>query len=321
MARWNTKRVGQKPELIMALEHNLTFADDDDVNAMIERRYRLYDYLTNNDYANTMMLQSVIDQWADYVNKLYDTTLYEYDPILNYDRHEEGTETTARHKGTKRSTNVDIKDATATDFKTATATDLKESVNMNSKDSTGTNKTTTTTPRVRRETETTGYGLNSTTGAPVQRVVELAPTGTDQVSESGSAASNYTEHTGLATDNYKKTEGAELANYDRQTGTAADNYTQRTGTAANNYETVTDIDANTYDKDVLSFTNRRTYGNIGTMTTQEMIQRERDIIIECLDVYVSKFAECFDISTDILMGWLSNHDDEGNEEPDYEEGP
>ena len=312
-----TKRVGENPDIIFELEHNLTFADDADVNAMLERRYRLYDWLTPNDYANKMMLQSVIDQWNDYVNKLYDTTLYEYDPILNYDRHEEGTETTARHKGTKRSTNIDVKDATATDFKRSTNTDLKESVNTNTKDSTGTNKTTTTTPRVERETDTTGYGLNSTTGAPVQKVVEKAPTGTDQVQESGSAAQNYTEHSGLATDNYRQTEGNKANNYTEESGNAQNNYTQRTGNASNNYETVQDIDANTYDKDVLSFTDRRTYGNIGTMTTQEMIQRERDIIIECLDVYISKFAECFDISTYILKGWLSNPDGE----PDYEEEP
>lgn len=302
MARWNTKRVGQKPELIMNLEHNLTFADDDDVNAMIERRYRLYDYLTNNDYANTMMLQSVIDQWADYVNKLYDTTIYEYDPLLNYDKHEEGTETTARHKGTKRSTNISLKDSRNTDRKVATNTDVK--------DSTATNLTETSTPRVSRETDTTGYGLNSTTGAPVQKVVEVAPTGTDSVSTSGTAAGNYTQRTGTALDNYTQ-----------ETENALNNYTERTGNAANNYETVTDIDSDTFDKDVLSFTDRRTYGNIGVTKTQDLIQAERDLIIECLDVYVSKFAECFDISTDVLTGWLSNHDDEGDEEPDYEEEP
>lgn len=312
-----TKRVGEHPDIIFELEHNLTFADDDDVNAMLERRYRLFDWLTPNDYANKMMLQSVIDQWNDYVNKLYDTTLFEYDPLLNYDKHEAGTETTARHKGTKRSTNIDMKDATATDFKRSTNTDLKESVNTNTKDSTATNTTTTTTPRVERETDTTGYGLNSTTGAPVQKVVEKAPTGTDSVSESGSAAQNYTEHSGLATDNYRQTEGNKANNYTEESGNAQNNYTQRTGNAANNYETVQDIDANTYDKDVLSFTDRRTYGNIGVTKTQDLIQAERDIIIECLDVYISKFAECFDISTYVLKGWLSNPDGE----PDYEEEP
>ena len=300
MARWKTKRVGEHPDIILSLTHNLTFATDAEVNARIERKYRLYDWLTNSDYANQMMLQTVIDEWSDYCNQLYETTQYEYDPILNYDKHEEGSETTARHKGTKRSTNISLKDSMNVD--------RKQSVNTNSKESTATNLTETTTPRVSKVTDTTGYGLNSTTGAPVQKVTEQAPTGTDSVSTSGTAAGNYTEKTGNAVDNYT-----------RDVAIANDNYTERTGNAANNYETVTDIDANTYDKDVLSFTDRRTYGNIGVMTTQEMIQRERDIIIEVLDVYVSKFAECFDISTDVLIGWLCNHDEEGNEEPDYEE--
>ena len=283
MARWKTKRVGEHPDIILALEHNLTFATDAEVNARIERKYRLYDWLTNSDYANQMMLQTVIDEWSDYCNQLYETTQYEYDPILNYDKHEEGTETTARHKGTKRSTNISLKDST----------------NVDRKSSTNTNVTETETPRVAQVTDTTGYGLNSTTGAPVQKVTENAPTGTNTNATTGDAANNYT----------------------RDVAIANDNYTERTGNASNNYETTTDIDANTYDKDVLSFTDRRTYGNIGVMTTQEMIQRERDIIIEVLDVYVSKFAECFDISTDVLIGWLCNHDDDGNEEPDYEEEP
>ena len=338
MATWTTKRVGEHPDIIFDLEHNLTFADDDDVNAIIERKYRLYDWLTNNDYANQMMLQSVIDQWADYVNKLYDTTLYEYNPILNYDRHEEGTETTAHHKGSKRSyaekfkdsVAVDRKNASAADRKTATATDRKTSTNTNTKEATATNLTETETPRVKTEEMHTGYGLGSdASGSPVELVTTEPKTGTNQKQTSGTAAGNYTETTGAALDNYSQEVGtaannyvqetaAEADNYTRETAAAADNYSEHEALPADNYETVTDIDANTYDKDVLSFTDRRTYGNIGTMTTQEMIQRERDIIVECLDVYVSKFAECFDLSTDILKGWLSNHDEEGNEEPDYE---
>lgn len=332
MATWTTKRVGEHPDVIFELEHGLTFAEDADVNETIERKYRLYDWLTNNDYANQMMLQSVIDQWSDYVNKLYATTQYEYDPIQNYDRHEEGSETNAHHKGSKRSyaekykdsIAVDRKNASAADRKTATATDLKTSTNTNTKEATATNLTETETPRVKTEEMHTGYGLGSdASGSPTEKIVTEPTMGTNQKQSSGAAANNYTETTGTAADNYSQELGtaannyvqetaAEADNYTRETAAAADNYSQHEALPAENYETVTDIDANTYDKDVLSFTNRRTYGNIGTMTTQEMIQRERDIIVECLDVYVSKFAECFDLSTDILKGWLSNED-----EPDW----
>lgn len=231
-------KVGQHPDPIATLTHNVSFATDEEINTRIERKYRLYEWLTPNDYANTMMLQSVIDQWAEYCDKIYATTLYEYDPIVNYDRHEEGKEITGRHKGSKRSIATDI--------------------------------STTDTPRVERVTENDGYGLGSdATGSPVGKTTEKAPTGTDTT----------------------RTEGA----------------------AANNYETIQDIDATHYDKDELEFDDRRTWGNIGTTKTQELIQSERDITIDVLDMYVAKFGECFDLSRDIIYGWLSNED-----EPDWE---
>lgn len=332
----STKRVGENPDIIFTLSHGLDFAEDAEVNEKLERRYRLYDWLTPNDYANKMMLQSVIDQWADYCNQLYATTLYDYDPILNYDRHEAGSETTAHHKGNKRSfasrykdsVEIDRKNATAIDKKTATATDRKLSTNTDTKEATATNLTETVTPRVKSEEMRTGYGLGSdSTGSPVEKIEREDKSGTNQTLTDGAAANNYVEKTGTAANNYQTDSGTaannyveetgnELNNYNRETASALNNYTEHSALPADNYETQTDIDANTFDKDVLSFTDRRTYGNIGTTLTQTMVQAERDIIIECLDVYISKFAECFDISTDILKGWLSNPDDE----PDYDEG-
>lgn len=251
-------KVGQHPDPIANLVHNVSFATDEQINTMIERRYRLYEWLTPNDYANQMMLQSVIDQWAAYCDKIYATTQYEYNPILNYDRHEEGAEITGRHKGSKRSMNTDIKAETNSDV------------------------TETTTPRVERVTENYSFGMGSDPGGSLSgKSVEVEPTGTEEVKTSG---------------------------------TAANNYVQTSGTAANNYERYEDIDANTYDKDVLEFEDRRTYGNIGTMTTQQMIREERDITIDVLAMYVEKFGECFDLSRDIICGWLSNEDGE----PDWD---
>ena len=258
-------KVGQHPDPIANLVHNVSFATDEEINTLIERRYRLYEWLTPNDYANQMMLQSVIDQWAQYCDKIYATTQYEYDPILNYDKHEEGAEITGRHKGTKRSTNTDLKSATNIDT------------------------TETSTPRVSRENDTYSFGMGSdASGSLSGKSVEVAPTGNDTITN---------------------------------TGLAANNFVQSTGTAANNYETVTDIDASTYDKDVLEFEDRRTYGNIGTMTTQQMIREERDITIDVLAMYVEKFGECFDLSRDIICGWLSNEDGEPDwDYPEEDEG-
>lgn len=47
-----------------------------------------------------------------------------------------------------------------------------------------------------------------------------------------------------------------------------------------NYETITDVDDNTYDKDVHSFVNRKTVGNIGTTRTQEMVLDETRLRME-----------------------------------------
>lgn len=250
-----TKRVGEAPEVIEALEHDLSFASDSDVNALLIERYRLYDWLTPSDTANQMMLQSVINQWHDYIEQLYDTTQYEYDPILNYDKHEEGTETIEKHKGTRTASNVNMKTSAATDV------------------------STTETPRVERTSEEYSFGMGSdASGSLSGKTVDVEPTGTDT---------------------------------SRTEGSAANNYSQTEGTAANNYTDTTDVSASVFDKDVHTFTDRRTYGNIGVMTTQQMIREERDIIIDVLQVYISKFAECFDISTDILFGWLEDEEEGG----------
>ena len=51
----------------------------------------------------------------------------------------------------------------------------------------------------------------------------------------------------------------------------------RTAQANANYTTYQDVDANTYDKDVHTFTDRITRGNIGVTKTQEMIKDELDL--------------------------------------------
>lgn len=52
---------------------------------------------------------------------------------------------------------------------------------------------------------------------------------------------------------------------------------RRTAQATSNYTTYEDIDGDTYDKDVHSFTDRITRGNIGVTKTQEMIRDELEL--------------------------------------------
>lgn len=152
-------RVWQKPTLITALTHNATFATDEEINTHLLTLFRNYDYLTENDTANHYFLQSIIDEWVNYANKLYATTLLEYDPMLNYDMREEGAIIDELHKGTKESQSVDL--------------------------------TVEDTPRVGRVTEQTGYGYNSSAaGVPVGKTTENAPTGTDTRHTTGNANNN-----------------------------------------------------------------------------------------------------------------------------------
>ena len=315
-----SRRVWNNADIINDLEHGFTFATDSDINERLLLRYRNYDFLTHNDNANTYMLQDVIASWHDYINELYATTQYEYDPMLNYDMREEGEIIDELHKGTKRSRNISLKDSTAVNLRDASNVDIKDATNVNrktstasdTKDATATNTTRTLTPRVERVEEKTGYGLGSSaSGTPVEKITQVAPTGTDQETVNGTAQNNYTQHTGAAVDNYVEEIGTAQNNYTERTGTAANNYTERTGTAANNYtertgnaannyDTETDIDANTFDHNVRRFDEYRKYGNLGITKPQDMVDAQRRIILDVIDVYIDKFKDCFTISREMF---------------------
>ena len=157
-----TKRVWKAPETIESLEHGFEWATDEEINERLLARYRDYNYLTPSDTANENMFQDVIYTWHEYIDRLYATTLFEYDPLLNYDLHEEGSVIDEKHKGSKASTNTDV--------------------------------TTTETPRVERVTEETGYGYDSdANGSPVGKTTEHAPSGTNETRVQGTGANNVTK--------------------------------------------------------------------------------------------------------------------------------
>lgn len=304
------RRVWKNPTIISGLTHNAEFATDEEINNRLALQYRNYDFLTNSETANEMMLQSVIDEWVHYCNELYATTLYEYEPLYDYDMHEAGEIIDELHKGSKRSFSRNYKDSFSIDRKNATAADRKTAVNTNSKDSVATNLSETETPRVKTEELKTGYGLGSTSsGSPVEKIEREPKTGTNQKSTTGSAAQNYTEHSGLAQDNYTQETASENANYERETAAAADNYTEHSEAPAQNYETNTDIDANTFDKNIRKFNNYHKYGSIAK--PQEMIEAQRRIILDIMDVYISKFKGCFNISSHINFEPFEDEESEG----------
>lgn len=274
-----TLKVWQLPSLISSLSHGLTFAMDNEVNERIFKRYRNYNYLTPSADANTAMLESVIADYADYTNRLYATTQYEYEPLLNYDMHESGAIIDELHKGTKTSTNTDVTSGTETDRKEARETSEKTATN--------TDMSETVKPLSSETTSVTGYGINSTsTGTDIQKTVKSG-SGTDTVETKGDHSKNYVE-----------VSGDEESNYLHVTGDEGSNYTHTAAEASSNYIITEDIDATHYDKNVHTFDEYRRYGNLGTTKTQDMIMAERQVQdLRVLDLYVSKFATCFDISS------------------------
>lgn len=290
-----SRRVWKNESIINDLTHNVQFATDADINERLLTKYRNYNFLTDSETANEMMLQSVIDEWASYCDKIYLTTLYQYDPLVDYEMNEEGSIIDELHKGNKRSYSRNYKDSIAIDRKNATAIDRKNATAVDMKSATATNLTETETPRVKTEELHTGYGLGSTSaGSPVEKIETEPKTGTNSKVTTGNANANYTEQTGAENANYAHETASENANYNRETADALNNYSEHSEAPAQNYETQTDIDANTFDKNVRTFDDYRKYGSVAK--PQEMIEAERRITIDVIDLYISKFKTCFNIS-------------------------
>lgn len=199
-------KVCQRPELIQSLNHGLIFANDAAVNNALLTKYSLWDYLTPCDADNLNILNANINRWRDEANQLYKTTLFEYNPIENYNMKEHSK---------------DVRTPDLTDERTP---DLTDEISYAS--STTNSESDYDTPRV---------------------LLDKAK------SENG--GSDTTTHTRTDT-------------------------TTHTGTDTNDHELTR-------------------AGNIGVTTTQQMIEQERKIIIDCLAWYVAKFEHCFTVSLSI----------------------
>ena len=179
------------PQIIEKIKFTVPFASDEVICKMMLKHYRMFSYIFKCVEDNVALLQDIADIKRDYYNKLYQTTLYEYNPIENYNMVE------------KESGNIS---ATTNGSNTQKPNNWKTIVS---------NK---------------GYG------------------------EAGAAA--------------ETTESAQVGTYDT---TTAGNSNQ------NNNRTLTRS------------------GNIGVTTSQQMIQSERDIILNLLEMYIKDFADCFNI--------------------------
>ena len=232
----------------------------------------------------------------DGIRKAYRALTEDYNPIWNYDRYEEGTETDTTTHGLKVSTNVDTKTSNNTDLKSATASDLKVSNNTdlktahaeNYKDSTATDLKASTASDLKsaiktniQESETvstqtdkrpTWAADNQTTAIQTMLPGTKTKSGDDEdnfTHTTGSAANNYTETSGDVSDNYTQRVATATDNYDQTTGTATDNYSRTEGTANNNYTQTVGTANNNYSQTVANGLNNYTQETGTTKTEHE----------------------------------------------------
>lgn len=216
----------------------------------------------------------------DGIRKAYRALTEEYNPIYNYDRYEEGTETDTTTHGLKVSTNVDTKTSNNTDLKSSTASDLKVSSNTdlktahaeNYKDSTATDVKASTASDLKSaiatnmsETETvstqtdkrpTWAADNQTTAVQTMQPGSKTKSGAavdNYTQTTGTAAGNYTQTSGTAANNYTQRVATGTDNYDQTTGTATDNYSKTEGSASNNYTRTEGSDSNNYSRTVADY--------------------------------------------------------------------
>ena len=296
----------QKAATEIKTADNVSIFDFDMFKGIIEDKYPFYVtdlYSATENITEAQAATMFYNKYArwksrrlDGIRKAYRALTEEYNPIYNYDRFEEGTETDTTTHGLKVSTNVDTKTSNNTDLKSSTASDVKVSNNTdlktahaeNYKDSTATDIKASTASDLKsaiktnmQETETvstqtdkrpTWAADNQTTAIQTMLPCTKTKTGDDEdnfTHTTGSAANNYTATAGEAEDNYTQRVGTAENNYDQTTGQAANNYSQTTGQAANNYTQTTGQANNNYSQTVANGLNNYTQESGTTKTEHE----------------------------------------------------
>ena len=296
----------QKAATEIKTANNVSIFDFDMFKGIIEDKYPFYvtdlysatETITEAQAAT--MFYNKYARWKarrlDGIRKAYRALTEEYNPIYNYDRYEEGTETDTTTHGLKVSTNVDTKTSNNTDLKSSTASDVKVSNNTdlktahaeNYKDSTATDLKASTASDLKsaiktnmQESETvstqtdkrpTWAADNQTTAVQTMLPGTKTKTGDDEdnfTHTTGSAANNYTATAGDAADNYTQRVATAADNYDQTTGTATDNYSRTEGTANNNYTQTVGQANNNYSQTVANGLNNYTQESGTTKTEHE----------------------------------------------------
>ena len=254
-------------------------------------------------YNDPDIMKMLIGKWSKHRKPIWDhlieTTQYEYDPIANWDRNESISESRTRTGRTSGSSSTtDSSDATITDdgsdqlTRNLTHTDDDTVTRTLGTTNTRTDNLTEGTSKTitNSGTDTTTNSVNGFEGSATNTVVVhdiSALSHGASATESGTTTNTGTQtsaDTGTITDDIDR-EGHDTGTESRITGNTRED--SRTGQS----DTTTLGTSN----DTETFT--RTYtgtGNIGTMTSQDMIKQEREIaMMDIIDIMIKEFKNRF----------------------------
>lgn len=274
-------RVRNNLDIFDTLTHGLTYtedgqtvtvATDTEINTYLKGKFRFYDMLIPVKDEQVNMLQATANKWAYNAIEMFKTTQYEYNPIWNVD----GTETR-----TNRSVYghiIDSVDTTKTVRKQDT--DAERSITYGRKDTAGGTDTTTNT-----------YGRTDTHAQTVDSRMQRYDNGYD--SSTAAASYNETGNAGTNTDTAGGSDTSSLQHGHTSTLSGTDTTIDSIGQISE--QKSGGVKQTNSGNDQFNETITR-QGNIGVTKTQDLIQSEREIILNVLDWYASKFADCFDIS-------------------------
>ena len=246
----------KNPSIIRDIKHNLPdIADDSEINRRIIATYptMMYLYDTAGDMAdlNTTVIQNCADENRETAQELYETTMYEYNPIENYSMTEDGSHSSDGSIG------ITTRDNSTTTTESCEGYKEKGSNRVDNA-SEGSNNAN---GKSDSEAVKQQFGYNSKNPSDVEKSLSKADTANNSksLSRDGSVGNSNSE-----------------------------------SRAHGKSEVINHSDGK---DDRINHENGETHltrkGNIGVTTTQQMIQQEREVILDVLDWYVAKFIKCF----------------------------
>ena len=268
----------------MTITHNLPMlGTDEQINKRIIAKYPTMHYIYDDDELNHIILQNIADEWHDHAEQLYATTKYNYDPIENYlmteteTRHINGNETEHSEQTNSNNAHTVANGTSNGDVKNDVHACEQNNNHTTGESTTTTDAATTSTGSSDSNSRVSKFGYNSKSPTAVEQTDNNTNTNTKTTTADTTRAGSISDSTNKSRQ-CEQTERAEQNRYSDTSDTTNTGSEQTDGTRTN--------------KQTVTATLTRS-GNIGVTTSQQMIQAERDIILDVLDWYIAKFITCF----------------------------